>query len=69
VLRRALSPGEFVLLDAETAAPVDYSFEVATSDRWQAGTTASVYVNLLGTQASTGVWAAQLGCTVALELV
>lgn len=33
---------------------MDYNFEVQTSDRFNAGTSANVWVNLMGTQASTG---------------
>jgi hypothetical protein len=53
-IHRLLNPGEYTVFNAKESAPVDYEVEVATSDRFNAGTSAHPFVNIFGLQGSTG---------------
>lgn len=53
-LYRLIMPNTPTLLDSAELAPVDYKFEVKTTDRFKSGTSARVFFNLFGVQGSTG---------------
>lgn len=48
-----MHPGEFVILNAVRVV-CDYEVEVATTNRFNAGTSAAPWVNLYGVQGATG---------------